>query len=182
VPAPPAAFQQTNISTGSNFDHAAILCDRAHAYIEMKDLPKALEDCTEALEYKNDYAMAYFRLGTVQFMMELYTGESMVYRDRLCYIYLVMSPVLEALTAYERSLKLDPALAEQVKVKMRQVSTAKEVQQRKEREIERERAKEEGSNYLNLLGRMWFIWHALCRKAPTRGKATARRAAQERES
>lgn len=103
-------------------DKANILCDRAHAYLECKDMHKAIDDCMAALEIRKSHGMAYFRLGAAQYGLDLYD---------------------EAAVSYQRAAKLDASLSEQIKVKMRQVNTAKEVEQRKEREAERARAKEE---------------------------------------
>eukprot|EP00981_Chlorochromonas_danica_P008218 scaffold2066_cov229-Ochromonas_danica.AAC.2 len=103
-------------------EHAFFLCDRAQVYFEMKDYKTSIDDCHAALELRPELAIAFFRLGSAQFEL-----------DQLD----------EALQCYEKALRYDPSLADQVKVKVRQVHTAKEIQQRKEREAERARIKEE---------------------------------------
>ncbi|RYG70077.1 hypothetical protein EON64_01160 [archaeon] len=103
-------------------EHAFYLCDRAQVYFEMKDYATSMQDCYSALQIRPEFAMAYLRLGSAQFELEQYD---------------------EALQSYDKALKNDSSLADQVKVKIRQVNTAKEVQQRKEREAERARAREE---------------------------------------
>jgi hypothetical protein len=103
-------------------EHAFFLCDRAQVYFEMKEYQTSIEDCHAALELRPELAIAYFRLGSAQFELEQYD---------------------EALLSYEKALRIDPSLCDQVKVKVRQVNTAKEIQQRKEREADRSRTKEE---------------------------------------
>ena len=97
-------------------------CDRASVYCELKDFTNAISNCDAALALENDYGLAFFRLGTAYFGL-----------DKLD----------DAYSNYEKALKVDPSLGEVVKVKIRQVNSAKEVQQRKEREAERVRQKEE---------------------------------------
>ena len=108
-------------------EHAYFLCDRALVYFEMKDYETAIKDCREALCLKADLAIAFLRLGSAQFELELYD---------------------DATLSYEKAIKNDPSLSEQVKVKVRQVNTAKEVLKRKEREAERARLKEEEKRLL----------------------------------
>lgn len=103
-------------------EHAFFLCDRAQVFYEMKDYPTSIADCLAALELRPELAVAYLRLGSAQFELELYD---------------------EALLSYEKAMRYDPSMADQVRVKIRQVNTAKEIQQRKEREAERARIKEE---------------------------------------
>ena len=112
----------TLLPTESIAEHAFFLCDRAQVYFEMKDYHTAIVDCHEALKLRPDLAMAYLRLGSAQFELELFD---------------------DALISYEKAMRSDSSLNDQVKVKIRQVNTAKEVQQRKERELERARIKEE---------------------------------------
>lgn len=111
----------------SVMEHAFFLCDRAQVYFEMKEYQISIEDCNAALALRPDLAMAYLRLGAAQFELERYD---------------------DAIESYERAIRNDGSLADQVKVKMRQVNTAKEILQRKEREAERERAKEEQKRLL----------------------------------
>lgn len=103
-------------------EHAFFLCDRAQVYFEMKEYQTSIADCLAALELRPELAIAYLRLGSAQFELEHYD---------------------EALASYEKAMRNDPSLADQVKTKIRQVNTAKEVQQRKEREAERARVREE---------------------------------------
>lgn len=103
-------------------EHAFFLCDRAQVFYEMKDYPTSIADCLAALELRPELAVAYLRLGSAQFELEQYD---------------------EALQSYERAMRYDPSMTDQVRVKIRQVNTAKEIQQRKEREAERARIKEE---------------------------------------
>lgn len=103
-------------------EHAFFLCDRAQVYFEMKDYQTSIVDCQAALELRPELAIAYLRLGSAQFELEHYD---------------------EALGSYEKAMRNDPSLSDQVKTKIRQVNTAKEVQQRKEREAERARVREE---------------------------------------
>jgi hypothetical protein len=103
-------------------EHAFFLCDRAQVYFEMKDYLTSISDCQAALELRPELAIAYLRLGSAQFELERFD---------------------EALQSYEKAMRNDPSLADQVKTKIRQVNTAKEVQQRKEREAERARVREE---------------------------------------
>ena len=111
----------------SKMEHAFFLCDRAQVYFEMKDYETAISDCSEALQLRADLAIAYLRLGAAQFELSLYD---------------------EATSSYERAIRHDPSLSDQVKVKVRQVNTAKEVLQRKQREAERARQKEEEKQLL----------------------------------
>lgn len=108
-------------------DHAYILCDRAGAYFELKEISKTMDDCEEALKLKPDYAMAYFRLGAALFAQDQYD---------------------EASAYYEKALRYDATMQEAIKIKQRQLNTAKEVQQRKEREAERLRQQEEQKRLL----------------------------------
>ena len=101
-------------------DNAVFLCDRAQAYIESAQYDQAVEDCTKALSMNPDLAIAHFRLGIAYFEMNSYD---------------------EAINSYEKALKADSSLNEQVKVKLRQVGSAKEVMERKAREAEREQKK-----------------------------------------
>jgi hypothetical protein len=103
-------------------DYALFLCDRSLAHYEMKEFNNAKNDCIEALKLKSDLAIAHFRLGISQFGLDLFD---------------------EASSSYEKALKNDSSLSESVKIKVRQVSSAKEVQERKQREAERSRIKEE---------------------------------------
>ena len=97
-------------------------CDRASAHCELKDYTNAISNCEAALALQNDLGVAFFRLGTAYFGLE---------------------KLDEAYANYEKALKVDPSLSEHVKVKIRQVNSAREVQQRKEREAERAKQKEE---------------------------------------
>lgn len=101
-------------------EHSLFLCDRAQAYIESAQYDQAIEDCMKALSINADLAMAHFRLGIAHFEMNSYE---------------------EAINSYDKALKNDTSLNEQVKVKLRQVSSAKEVMERKAREAEREQKK-----------------------------------------
>jgi hypothetical protein len=103
-------------------EHAFFLCDRAQVYYEMKDYQTSIVDCMTALSMRPELAIAYLRLGSAQFELEVFD---------------------EALISYEKAMRFDPSLSDQVRVKIRQVNTAKEIQQRKEREAERARIKEE---------------------------------------
>ena len=100
---------------------AVFLADRAMAHYELKDYALAASSCEDALALQADLALAHFRLGMAQFALDRFD---------------------EAGASYERALKCDPSLADSVKVKMRQLFTAREVQQRKEREAERVRQAE----------------------------------------
>jgi len=101
-------------------EHALFLCDRAQAYLDIAQYDQAIEDCTKALTMNPELAMAHFRSGIAYFEMSSYD---------------------EAINSYEKALKNDSSLNEQVKVKLRQVSSAKEVMERKVREAEREQKK-----------------------------------------
>jgi tetratricopeptide (TPR) repeat protein len=101
-------------------EHALFLCDRAQAYLELSQYDQAVEDCNKSLIINPDMAMAHFRLGIAYFETNFYD---------------------EAINSYEKALKNDSSLSEQVKVKLRQVSSAKEVMERKAREAEREQKK-----------------------------------------
>ena len=111
----------------SQHSHALFLADRALVCMEMKDLEAATQDCNAALEIKPDLAIAHFRLGAAKFGLECFD---------------------DATTAYEKASKFDSTLADQVKAKLRQINSAREVQQRKLREEERARAKEEQDRIL----------------------------------
>lgn len=100
---------------------ATFLTDRAMAQFELKDFTSAASSCEDALALQSDLALAHFRLGMAQFALDRFD---------------------EAGSSYERALKCDSSLADSVKVKMRQLFTAREVQQRKEREAERVRQAE----------------------------------------
>ena len=102
--------------------HAVFLCDRALAHYDLKDFNTSLIDCTAALAMKPELAVAHFRLGAAQFSLDQFDLAS---------------------ASYDRALKCDPAMSESIKVKVRQVTTAREIQQRKQREAERAKAKEE---------------------------------------
>jgi hypothetical protein len=106
----------------SCLEHAVFLCDRALAHYDLKDFHTAVIDCTAALALKPELAIAHFRLGAAQFGLDQFDLAS---------------------SSYERALKCDSSLSESIKVKVRQVTTAREIQQRKEREAERAKAKEE---------------------------------------
>jgi hypothetical protein len=106
----------------STTENAFFLCDRAQVYYEMKDYQTSIADCMSALAMRPELAIAYLRLGSAQFELEVFD---------------------EALTSYEKAMRFDSSLSDQVRVKIRQVNTAKEIQQRKEREAERARIKEE---------------------------------------
>jgi tetratricopeptide (TPR) repeat protein len=101
---------------------AAYYCDRAAIFCELKDFPSAIVNCEQALAIQGDFATAYLRMGTACFGCE---------------------KLDDALANYEKAVKLDQSLVDQVKVKIRQVNTAREVQQRKERENERARQRED---------------------------------------
>eukprot|EP00428_Durinskia_dybowskii_P062762 CAMPEP_0170368536 /NCGR_PEP_ID=MMETSP0117_2-20130122/7508_1 /TAXON_ID=400756 /ORGANISM="Durinskia baltica, Strain CSIRO CS-38" /LENGTH=1859 /DNA_ID=CAMNT_0010623207 /DNA_START=82 /DNA_END=5661 /DNA_ORIENTATION=+ len=111
----------------SVMEHAFFLCDRAQVYFEMKEYKISIEDCNAALELRPDLAMGYLRLGAALFELERYD---------------------EAIESYDKAIRNDGSLSDQVKVKMRQVNTAKEILQRKEREAERARIKEEEKKLL----------------------------------
>jgi tetratricopeptide (TPR) repeat protein len=100
---------------------AVFLSDRALAHYELKDYSAAVGSCDSALALQPDLALAHYRLGMAQFGLDLYD---------------------EASSSYEKALRHDGSLAELVKVKQRQVFTAREVQQRREREAERVRQQE----------------------------------------
>ena len=106
----------------SCLEHAVFLCDRALAHYDLKDFNTAVADCTLALQLKPELAIAHFRLGAAQFGLDQFDLAS---------------------SSYDRALKCDPSLSESVKVKIRQVTSAREIQQRKERETERAKLKEE---------------------------------------
>eukprot|EP01035_Chromulina_nebulosa_P016988 gene16988-22485_t len=103
-------------------DLAIFLCDRGLAYHECKDYDTAVEDFNRAIALRNDYALAYFRKGATYFAINNYD---------------------ESIKSYDRAETLDNTLSAQIKVKLRQINTAKEVAMRKEREAERARIKEE---------------------------------------
>jgi hypothetical protein len=107
--------------------HAMCLADRALVHLETKDYESATKDCLAAIEVKNDLALAHFRLGTANFGLELFD---------------------DALAAYDKANKCDSSLGEQIKAKLRQVTSAREVQQRKLREEERAKAKLEQDRLL----------------------------------
>ena len=108
--------------------HAVFLCDRALAHYDLKDFHTSLIDCTAALALKPELAVAHFRLGAAQFSLDQFDLAS---------------------ASYDRALKCDPAMCESIKVKVRQVATAREIQQRKQREAERAKAKEEEKKLLD---------------------------------
>lgn len=112
----------------SCLEHAVFLCDRALAHYDLKDYDKAVTDCSAALELKPELAIAHFRLGAAQFSLDQFDLAS---------------------TSYDKALKCDPSLSESIKVKVRQVTTAKEIQQRKQRETERAKEKEEEKKLLD---------------------------------
>ena len=116
-------------SSSSVQEHALFLCDRAQAQYELKDFQTAIDDCNAALALKPELAMGHFRLGAAQFGLELYD---------------------DATASYERALKCDTSMSEAIKVKMRQVTTAKEIQQRKEREEGRAKEKEEEARLIQM--------------------------------
>ena len=116
-------------SSSSVQEHALFLCDRAQAQYELKDYQTAIDDCNAALALKPELAMGHFRLGAAQFGLELYD---------------------EATASYEHALKCDTSMSEAIKVKMRQVTTAKEIQQRKEREEGRAKEKEEEARLIQM--------------------------------
>ena len=116
-------------SSSSVQEHALFLCDRAQAQYELKDYQTAIDDCNAALALKPELAMGHFRLGAAQFGLELYD---------------------DATASYERALKCDTSMSEAIKVKMRQVTTAKEIQQRKEREEGRAKEKEEEARLIQM--------------------------------
>ena len=110
------------LPTESISEHAFFLCDRASVHFELKDYQTSIADCQAALVLRPDLAIGFLRLGSAQFELELYD---------------------DAIFSYEKAIKFDTSLSEQVKVKLRQVNSAKEVLKRKEREAERAKAKEE---------------------------------------
>ena len=112
----------------SCLEHAVFLCDRALAHYDLKDFNTAVTDCTAALVLKPELAIAHFRLGASQFSLDQFDLAS---------------------SSYDRALKCDPTLSESIKVKVRQVTTAREIQQRKQREAERAKAKEEEKKLLD---------------------------------
>jgi KH domain/Tetratricopeptide repeat len=112
----------------SCLEHAVFLCDRALAHYDLKDYNKAVEDCTTALLLKPELALAHYRLGAAHFGLDQFDLAS---------------------SSYDRALKCDPSMSELIKVKVRQVTTAREIQQRKERETERAKAKEEEKKVLD---------------------------------
>jgi len=97
-------------------------CDRAAVHCEMKDFASAIVNCEQALAINGDFALAYFRMGTA------------------CFGYERLD---DALANYEKAVKLDQSLNDQVKIKIRQVNSSREIQQRKERESERAKQREE---------------------------------------
>ena len=111
----------------SILEHSFFLCDRALVYFEMKEYNIAIEDCYSAIELKPDLAMGYLRLGACQYELEEYDN---------------------AIDSYEKASRYDHTLQDQIKVKMRQVNTSKEILQRKQRELERARIKEEEKKLL----------------------------------
>lgn len=111
----------------SSSSHSTFLADRAQVHIETKDFNAAVTDCGSALEIKRDLALGHFRLGTANFGLERFD---------------------DAITAYDKASRYDSGLGDQVKAKLRQVSSAREVQQRKQREEERAKAKEEQDRLL----------------------------------
>jgi len=131
-----AAIEEKNFSSAINLlteaiellpiervtDLAIFLCDRGMAYHECKDYDTAIDDFNRAIALRNDYALAYFRKGATYFAINNYD---------------------ESIKAYDRAEALDNTLSTQIKVKLRQINTAKEVAMRKEREAERARIKEE---------------------------------------
>lgn len=88
--------------------HAKFLADRASVHLAQGDYDKAVEDSQAALDVKSDLATAHFRLGAAYFGKEKFD---------------------EAITSYEKTPKYDPALGDQVKAKLHQVNSAREVQQ-----------------------------------------------------
>ena len=112
----------------SCLEHAVFLCDRALAHYDLKDFNTAVLDCTAALALKSELAIAHFRLGAAQFGLDQFDLASI---------------------SYDRALKCDPSLSESIKVKVRQVTTAREIQQRKEREAERAKIKKEEKKLLD---------------------------------
>ena len=116
------------MTQASCLEHAVFLCDRALAHYDLKDFNKAVTDCSAALELKPELAIAHFRLGAAQFSLDQFDLAS---------------------TSYDKALKCDPSLSESIKVKVRQVTTAKEIQQRKQRETERAKEKEEEKKLLD---------------------------------
>jgi tetratricopeptide (TPR) repeat protein len=74
-------------------EHAFFLCDRAQVHFEMKDYASSIADCNSALELRPELAIAFLRLGAAQFEMELYD---------------------DATVSYEKAIRNDPTLAEQV--------------------------------------------------------------------
>ena len=116
------------MTQASCLEHAVFLCDRALAHYDLKDFNTAVADCTLALQLKPELAIAHFRLGAAQFGLDQFDLAS---------------------SSYDRALKCDSSLSESIKVKVRQVTTAREIQQRKQRETERIKAKEEEKKMLD---------------------------------
>ena len=76
-------------------EFAVFLSDKALVYIESREYSKAMTTCEEALQLQPDLAMAHFRLGLAQFSCDLFD---------------------EATNSYEKALKCDASLSEQIKV------------------------------------------------------------------
>jgi hypothetical protein len=104
----------------SESEHASLLADRAQVHLLLHDYPATIDDCKGSLVLKSDLALAHLRLGAAYFGLDDFEA---------------------ATSSYERALKHDSTLSDQVKAKLRQVNSAREVQQRKLREEEREREK-----------------------------------------
>ena len=74
--------------------------------ISIKDYATAQRDCDKAISLHSTLAIAHFRLGAAHFGLDSFDA---------------------AIASYDRALKYDAALGDQIKAKMRQVSSAREV-------------------------------------------------------
>jgi tetratricopeptide (TPR) repeat protein len=74
-------------------DLAIFYADRAMAWQELHEYEKALDDCSQSIALKNDYAIAYLRKGAALFSLGRYT---------------------DAITAYDKAEGFDPSLSSQV--------------------------------------------------------------------
>lgn len=109
-------------------DYLNVLIHRTQAWMELQDYSRALMDCKEALSVRNDHPMAIFSMGMISFLSESFD---------------------EAIVMFEKAMLLDTSLQESGRAKIRQCKTAKEVFLRKQREKEREKAKQEEMRILH---------------------------------
>lgn len=101
------AFEEKNYSTAVNLlteainllpleratDLAIFYSDRAMIWQELHEYEKSLDDCSQAMALKSDYALAHFRKGTALFSLGKYT---------------------DAISAYDKAEGFDPSLSSQV--------------------------------------------------------------------